>query len=209
MSYPKTILFAGYGRAGKDTAAEFLGRMTVLPYAGSFSWAALPFVAARMGIHPQVAWETRHQNRNTWYALCNELRDPDPTVLARLVLNQGSIAAGIRDKVEIDACKAAKLFDRIIWVDRPGTPVDQTVTFGPEDCHETILNGGTLEQFHGNLLRWADDHSIPLKVLRSYNLPPGQKLIPILYRRPVSEPAGHLDVSPILTATPTSDTIRE
>ena len=150
------ILFCGYGRAGKDEAAAYLAKITGLRYAGSFSWAALPYVAARLGIHPQVAWETRHEHRKQWYDYCNELRASNPTILARRVIVQGDVAAGLRDKIELDAVRAAKLFDHIIWVDRPGIPADPTVTFTREDCTGMIYNGGTLEDFHRQLKDWAE-----------------------------------------------------
>lgn len=154
------ILFCGYGRAGKDEAAAYLAKITGLRYAGSFSWAALPYVAARLGQHPQVAWETRHQHRKQWYGYCNELRAGDPTILARLVLASGDITAGLRDKVELDAVKAAKLFDRIVWVDREGNPEDPTVTFAARDCDEYVINHGTLAQFHRTLEQFAEYHRL-------------------------------------------------
>jgi hypothetical protein len=165
------ILFCGYGRAGKDEAAAFIGRITKLRYAGSFSWAALPHMAAVLGVHPMVAWDTRHQNREVWKRELDKFRQIDQCKLARMVLEQGEVAAGLRDKLEIDAVKAEGLFDHIIWVDRPGTPVDPTVTYGPEDCHETIVNPGPflsvdpedLERYHAKLFEWAVRRSLPLK----------------------------------------------
>lgn len=147
------ILFCGYGRAGKDESAAYLAKITGLRYAGSFSWAALPYVAARLGQHPQVAWETRHQHRKQWYDYCNDLRLADPTILARMVIAQGDIAAGIRDKVELEAVKAAGLFDRIVWIDRPGIPQDPTVTFDRDHPAITdhIKNEGSLEEYHKRL----------------------------------------------------------
>jgi hypothetical protein len=159
----ETILFCGYGRAGKDEAASTLGRITHLPYAGSYSWAVLPLVAKSLGLHPQVAWETRAANRQYWYEFCNDLRKDDAAKLSRMVLLQGKVAAGLRDKVELEATKAAGLFNRIVWIDRPGTPVDPTVTFGPEDCDEVLLNIGDLKCFHVLLFEWAINHRLPLK----------------------------------------------
>lgn len=144
------ILFVGWGRAGKDEAAAYLAKITGLRYAGSFSWAALPYMAARLGIHPQLAWETRHQNRELWKRYCDELRKVDQTLLARMALQSGDICAGLRDKIELDAVHEAKLFDKIVWVHRPGVPVDTTVTF--LDSHpaitDYIANIGTPEDFH-------------------------------------------------------------
>lgn len=167
----QTILFCGNGRAGKDEAAMFLGRITQLPYAGSFSWAALPHMAKVLGVHPCQAWEERHKKRQFWKDELDKLRLTDQCYLARLALATGSIAAGLRDVVEINAVKAEGLFDRIVWVDRPGVPVDPTVTFKPEDCHETIVNPGpygedtpeNLAKYHDVLFSWAVDNHIPLK----------------------------------------------
>ena len=147
------ILFVGYGRAGKDEAAAYVSKITGLRYAGSTSWAVLPYMAARLGLHPQVAWETRHAMRKQWYDYCNELRAPDATILARMVLQQGDITAGVRDVVEIKAIKAAGLFDKIVWIHRPGTPKDPTVTFHPDDCDLVIENDSTLEEYHRTLRR--------------------------------------------------------
>jgi len=151
------ILFVGFGRAGKDEAAAYLAKITGLRYAGSFSWAALPYMAARLGIHPQLAWETRHQNRELWKSYCDELRKMDQTILARMALQSGDICAGLRDKVELDAVKAANLFDRIVWINRPGTPEDPTVTFFPSACDDLIVNDGTLEDFHQQIASYAEN----------------------------------------------------
>jgi hypothetical protein len=159
----KKILFCGYGRAGKDEAAIFLGRITQLSYAGSFSWAGLPHMAKVLGLHPCQAWEQRHKDRQFWKDELDKLRLTDQCYLARLVVASGDIAAGLRDKIEIDAVRAEGLFDRFVWIDRPGTPKDPTVTYGPEDCDETIVNDGSLEQYHAKLFEWAVNNRLPLK----------------------------------------------
>lgn len=149
------ILLCGHGRCGKDEGAMFLAKLTGLRYAGSFSWAALPYMAKILGQHPCQAWEQRHQNREKWKLELDFLRAVDQCYLAREVLKTGDIAAGLRDKKEIDAVRAEQLFDHIIWIDRPGTPVDPTVTFGPADCDEVIWNDGTLSEYHLALTGWA------------------------------------------------------
>lgn len=153
----KKVLFVGWGRAGKDEAAAYLAKITGLRYAGSFSWAALPYMAARLGIHPQLAWETRRQNRELWKKWCDELRAVDQTLLARMALHNGDICAGLRDEIELDAVYAAKLFDRIIWVERHGIPEDPTVTFTKNHpaINEILHNNGTLEQFHNSIDTFA------------------------------------------------------
>lgn len=156
------ILFVGWGRAGKDEAAAFLAKYTGLRYAGSFSWAALPYMAARLGIHPQLAWETRHQNRELWKSYCDELRRVDQTLLARMALQSGDICAGLRDQIELEAVKSARLFDRIVWIDREGTPEDVTVTFcrNHPAIDDWIPNHGTLEDFHWQIQMWANTEGL-------------------------------------------------
>lgn len=158
------ILFCGFGRAGKDEAASYLAKITGLRYAGSFSWAALPYMAARLGIHPQLAWETRRQNRELWKSYCDELRKVDQTLLARMALQAGDICAGLRDKIELDAVAKANLFDKIIWIERYGVPIDSTVTFVRDDpaIDFCLTNSGSLEFFHAQLRTLAQDLGLSL-----------------------------------------------
>lgn len=156
------ILFCGYGRAGKDTAAMFLAKVTGLRYAGSFSWAALPHMAKFLNQHPCQAWEQRHQNRQLWKDELDRLRSTDQCFLARRVIEEGDVAAGLRDKKEIEAVRIERLFNHIVWVHRPGTPVDPTVTYTAGDCDSYIANQGTLEEFYTAIEQWAAQHQIPL-----------------------------------------------
>lgn len=160
---PTKILFCGFGRAGKDEAATFIAKITTLRYAGSFSWAGLPHMARVLGLHPCQAWEQRHKDRQFWKDELDKLRLQDQCHLARIVVASGDVAAGLRDKIEIDAVKAEGLFHRIVWIERPGTPVDPTVTFTPADCDEVLDNTGTLQEFHVRLFEWAVDNKLPMR----------------------------------------------
>ena len=161
------LLFVGWGRAGKDEAAAYLAKITGLRYAGSFSWAALPYMAARLGIHPQLAWETRHQNRELWKKYCDELRVVDQTLLARMALQSGDICAGLRDEIELDAVHDAALFDAIVWVTRPGIPQDPTVTFSEHHHAITawINNDGALVDFHNKLIQLCDNWNLKVSTI--------------------------------------------
>jgi len=158
-----TVLFVGHGRAGKDEAAVYLSRISGLRYTGSFSWAALPYMADYFGEHPQVVWEERHKKREIWKRELDLLRQKNQCYLARLALTQGEVAAGLRDRLEIDAVKSEGLFDHIVWIHRHKNPIDPTVTFLPTDCSEVIYNNGTLEEFHEAIWEWAFSKRIPLK----------------------------------------------
>lgn len=152
---PSNILIVGHGRGGKDTAADFLHGHGELRCAGSSSWFALPFISAALNRPPQKCWEERHNNRVFWFEFCNALRANDPLFLMRRALQSGNVVTGLRDRVEMDAAKSSGMFQSIVWVDRPGTPVDPTVKFTQEDCTDVIHNDGTLEEFREKVLGWA------------------------------------------------------
>jgi hypothetical protein len=153
---PLKILIVGYGRSGKDEAAMFMSQHLGFKYGGSTSWAALPIMAKFLGLHPMHAWETRHQNRELWKSHLDYLRRDDACLLMRLALADGAnIITGVRGGPEIDLAITERLFDHIIWINRPCTPVDPTVDFGPDKASLVINNGCTLEYFHFLLTKWA------------------------------------------------------
>lgn len=151
------IAILGFGRAGKDTAGEIIGKMSPLRYVGSTSQVVCPMIAKDLGLTPEAAWADRHNNRMYWWRWCNEYRKDDPTKIARASLATGDLVVGLRDAIELEACKAAKLFDLILWINRD-VPVDPTVTFRREDCDVVIDNNDdlpTLEKRLARLLRFA------------------------------------------------------
>jgi hypothetical protein len=156
----KKIALLGYGRAGKDTAGGWFGLFTPLLYVGSTSRVVCPMIAAEMGLSVEEAWKTRHQYRQFWYNWCNEYRKDDPTKIARACLVQGDIVVGLRDKVELEACKAAGLFDLVVWVHSDKVPYDSTVTFTKDDCDVIIENNGNYKQFYDRLMHLCRFSSI-------------------------------------------------
>lgn len=151
VTRPKIALL-GYGRSGKDSGGYWCGMHTPLVYTGSTSDVVNPLIAAARGITPEENWARRHQERMFWYEWCNEFRRDDPTKLARAAIDAGAdIIVGMRDAAELNACKAARLFDLTIWVENPRVPPDPTVTFTRDDCDIVIDNNRRLGHFHGKL----------------------------------------------------------
>ena len=155
MKNPK-ILFVGYGRSGKDTAAQFLHGRGALRYGGSTSWAALPLMAAYFGRHPMEVWDCRHVCRETWKRQCDGFRSQgDQCILIRRALETGNMITGVRGLPEIDAAIAEKLFDSIVWIDNPRVAKDFTVDFGQDKATDVIRNNGSLAKFYAHVLDWA------------------------------------------------------
>jgi hypothetical protein len=155
------IAILGNGRAGKDTAGAWYGEHTPMTYVGSTSQVVCPLIAMALGISEQEAWESRHQNRKFWYTWCNEYRRDDPTKLAKYCLERGTMVVGLRDTVELQACKEARLFDIILWIERD-VPPDPTVTFSREDCDIVVDNFTTLERFYERLANLARVMGMPV-----------------------------------------------
>lgn len=132
------LAILGHGRAGKDTAADFLDDHTPLRYAGSTSEFLCPFVAAKLGISEAEAFARRHEDRQLWYDTGNELRRDDPLFLVRRVLAAGDLIVGLRDAEEVARLPEVGV-DLRIWIHRD-VPADPTCKFGPEDCDVVVHN---------------------------------------------------------------------
>src|SRR5262245_13115051 len=87
-----TIGVCGYGRAGKDTVAEYLCAHTDMQYPMSASWVALPMIAHMIGIPKEEAWKVRHDHREFWISACHAVRGGDYGFLVRKCLGAGDIA---------------------------------------------------------------------------------------------------------------------
>lgn len=153
----------GHGRAGKDTAGEFLTANTPMRFRGATSKYLHPHVVARTGMDPAECWERRHEMRQLWYDLGNELRAEDPTVLLRASLADGNtILAGCRDACEIEAGLASGLIDLAIWIENERVPEDPTMTYGPELCDVVLQNNWDIPAFHNRLRRFVAQTRVPL-----------------------------------------------
>jgi hypothetical protein len=161
MHDTKRILVVGHGRAGKDTACEYLAAITRLRFAGSTSVYLARHVAARLGVSEQEAYRTRHRDRSLWHRVGNEIRRQDPGLLVRESLANAEIAGGVRDREEIAVCRREDLVDLIVWVANDRVPHDATVTFGERDCDVTVPNHWGLDEFHRRLLRLARFAGLP------------------------------------------------
>lgn len=157
------VSFVGYGRSGKDTAAEIMATVMgdeyskkmhtalkssvkyLVHYGGSTSSAVAPLIAKAVGKTEEEVFAERHQHRMFWFEFCNILRRDDPTLIARILLGQADILVGLRDIAEIEATRAKDVVAAHIWVSRPGVDSDETVAFSRDDCDLVLENNGSLE----------------------------------------------------------------
>lgn len=147
-----TLAIVGMGRAGKDTAGEYLSAKFLPSPPRSSSLNALPLVAHMVGVPEEQAYAERHQHREFWIEACNQLRRDDLTRLARWCLGACDLAIGLRGKEEFAAVMAEGVCDLAVWVHRD-VPKDPTVEFTREDCDAVVDNTASLERFHARLDR--------------------------------------------------------
>ena len=150
------LAILGMGRAGKDTAGEFLAEKFSLAPAISSSLNALPLAAHMAGVRSEkdytAFYTERHQNRVFWIHALHALRRGDLTRLARWCLGACDLAIGLRGKEEFAAVMREGVCDLSVWVHRD-VPVDPTVEFTREDCDVVVDNTTSLERFHERLTR--------------------------------------------------------
>lgn len=148
------VAIVGMGRAGKDTAGEYMAEKFMLLPPKSSSLNALPLVAHMIGIPEEQAYAERHANRTFWIEACNQLRADDLTRLARWCLGVCDLAIGLRGKEEFAAVMATGVCHLSMWVHRD-VPVDPTVEFTREDCDVVVDNTTTLSKFYDRLDRFG------------------------------------------------------
>ncbi len=116
-------LILGHGRHGKDTVAKLISEAGGGSFCSSSRFASVLFVWQAMvarGHNYASADECyldRHNHRGLWHDLIAAYNTPDPTRLARELLEVNDMYVGMRSWREVYACIDAQLFDRIVWVD--------------------------------------------------------------------------------------------
>jgi hypothetical protein len=125
------LLVIGHARHGKDTLAEKICDKMDLVFTSSSVFVGQECVWEQWG--RRRVWRQwgrrryanfndmfadRVNNRKTWADLISAYNTPDKTKTARTMFERGyDMYAGMRRRDEFNACRDAKLFDRVIWVD--------------------------------------------------------------------------------------------
>lgn len=121
------LLILGYGRHGKDTVAEILRDQYGLRFKSSSEFVGEECLWDQWGkaVYPtfEAMFKDRHNHRELWMQMISAYNTPDKTRTASTMFERGfDMYVGMRRQDELDACKAAGVFDKIIWVQRPGFP---------------------------------------------------------------------------------------
>lgn len=144
----------GKGRAGKDTAAEFLAVTTGLRYTAGTSFWAKDLVFAWFQINEpgryrdtQHCWEDRHNNRQLWADIIGDYNRDDPVKLYKDCLENQNFLTGVRWKHEMRAIKQAAIVDCWLWVENPRVPKDVSCQVTMDDCDLVVLNNSDLNTY--------------------------------------------------------------
>lgn len=153
------IAIVGHSKCGKDATAEHLVKISRLTYSFSTSTVIAPYAAAILGLSVEEAFARRHECRDLWRHIGDDLRVVDPAYLARRTLARGDLCVGIRSEREMLAVIRERLCDEVWWLDRD-VPDDPTMEFDSSLATLTISNTGTLAALHRTLGRMARERGI-------------------------------------------------
>lgn len=164
----------GPGRCGKDTAAEFLAKITPMLYtAGTSYWArhivyrSLPWYKRLWYWNADRCWRLhRHKARQYWADKIGEYNRDDPVQLYSDCLGEQNFLTGVRWRHEFEAIKKAGLCDLWVWIERPGC-VDPTCELTAEDADIVINNTGTLTDFYFELVLFARGLGFSMPFMRA------------------------------------------
>lgn len=146
------ILILGHGRHGKDSLAEEFRSSYDLKFSSSSYAAAKIFLFDKL--KHKYGYKTfdecyadRHNRRAEWHDEISSFNNPDKARLAKRIMEKNDIYVGMRSNDEIEACKKEGVFDVVLWVYRPGFPLESEDSFNIGIGHAdfVIFNDGSVE----------------------------------------------------------------
>ncbi|ANJ20765.1 thymidylate synthase [Roseobacter phage RD-1410W1-01] len=165
MTKPK-LLILGYGRHGKDTVAEMLQNY------------GFNFMSSSEFVGREILWDAwgsavydtfeemfadRSNHRVLWMQMISAYNTPDKTKTASTMLERGyDMYVGMRRFDELQACKEAGIFDKIIWVDRSEhlPPEEGSMDITKENCGADVIiyNNGSLAQLEQSVAVLVEEY---------------------------------------------------
>lgn len=154
MGNPK-LLILGYARHGKDTFAELLRDLFGFNFTSSSMFVAKEVMWDNWGVAKYSDFEEmyadRMNHRVLWMEMISAYNTPDKTMTAKTMVQRDGfdMYVGMRRLDELEACRAAGIFDYVIWVDRsnhlPPETGSMDITRDNAQPDFVIDNNGSLE----------------------------------------------------------------
>lgn len=144
------IFIIGHKRHGKDTVANMLNER-------GFKFVSSTDYVARHIVYPKLkhVYESvedciadRDGFRKLWYLYINEYVENDLTKLTKEIFKVSDLRVGVRNSVELEAAKQAKLVDYVIWVNaskRLPLEDSNSISVKQSQADYVIDNNGTEE----------------------------------------------------------------
>ncbi len=160
------LMVIGFGRSGKDLAAEVIAGKLGLSFESSSMFCIRHFLFDRLqkefGFNtPEEAYENRHQPgmREWLYQNISDINKDDLTRVADAIFEKHDIYVGLRSYDELAAAKEKWPDLLVIWIDSEGrTPKESsgscTVTKDQSDI--IIENRGSIDEFNDKLNRFTN-----------------------------------------------------
>lgn len=154
------LLIIGYGRHGKDEAANYLCHKYKMKAESSSHAAARIFIfetlKSSFGYKTvKECFDDRHNHRDIWYQLICLYNKDNKASLAKEIMRDSDIYVGMRDDREIEECVKQNVFDDIIWVDASKRvsykEPESSCKVNENHANYVIENNGSLEELYANI----------------------------------------------------------
>lgn len=169
------LLIIGHGRHGKDELAKIFQERYGLSCTSSSLAAAKIFLYKEMkgkfGYKTfEECYEDRHNHRDYWFDKIVKYNKKDPARLAKEILKNSDIYVGMRSSVEIQECMSQGLFDNVIWIERPDTPLESKGSFNitEKDAKIKVINDGTLKDLEKKVDVYMRGHEAYLEMCKNW-----------------------------------------
>ena len=137
------ILVLGFSGSGKTTAAEILAKIVGGKVANDSDYIIADY-AKSTGQDVDYVKKNKPALRDELFKFARAKQAEDPAYPINLEFADGAnIITGTRNPDEMAVKR--KLYDLVIWIDRPTCSPGSTDKLGPEYADATVVNDGTFE----------------------------------------------------------------
>ena len=152
------VLILGYSKCGKTTAGDIVASaLNQGAKSVSTSDVLIGLLAADLGVTSDEIRSDKDRLRGKLWSKGRELQEQDPLsivnhAVAMAMVGNDCVVTGVRNRDEIDALRANRTFDLIIWIDRCCCEAGPTDHIDPRDADIIISNSGTISELEQQLL---------------------------------------------------------